>query len=90
MFWRDPELRSLAHRFELINRHRVFAWVAAAGLPAVANGDFHVPEHIDTWKTLLPCARTQAGVVDFLRSEAPAALTRFEPEAEPEELRETA
>ncbi len=30
-FWRDPELRSLAHRFELINRHRVFAWVAAAG-----------------------------------------------------------
>ena len=58
-FWRDPELRSLAHRFELINRHRVFAWVAAAGLPAVANGDFHVPEHVDTWKTLLPCARTR-------------------------------
>ena len=89
-FSRDPELRSLAHRFELINRHRVFAWVAAAGLPAVANGDFHVPEHVDTWKTLLPCARTQAGVVDFLRSEAPAALTRVEPEALPEELRETA
>lgn len=89
-FWRDPELRSLAHRFELINRHRVFAWVAAAGLPAVANGDFHAPEHVDTWKTLLPCARTQAGVVDFLRSEAPAALTRVEPEAVPEELRETA
>jgi predicted metal-dependent phosphoesterase TrpH len=88
MFWRDPELRSLAHRFELINRHRVFAWVAAAGLPAVANGDFHVAEHVDTWKTFLPCARTQAGVVDFLRSEAPAALTRVDPEAL--ELRETA
>ena len=90
MFWRDPELRSLAHRFELINRHRVFAWVAAAGLPAVANGDFHVPEHVDTWKTLLPCARTQAGVVDFLRSEAPAALTRVDPERIPAELREIA
>jgi processive 1,2-diacylglycerol beta-glucosyltransferase len=89
-FWRDPELRALAHRFELINRHRVFAWVAAAGLPVVANGDFHVPEHVDTWKTLLPCARTQAGVVDFLRSEMPAALTRVEPEAVPEELCETA
>jgi predicted metal-dependent phosphoesterase TrpH len=25
-FWRDAELRSLVHRFELINRHRVFAW----------------------------------------------------------------
>lgn len=89
-FWRDPELRSLAHRFELINRHRVFAWVAAAGLPAVANGDFHVPEHVDTWKTLLPCARTGSAVVDFLRSEAPAALTRVEPEALPQDLRETA
>jgi predicted metal-dependent phosphoesterase TrpH len=87
-FWRDPELRSLAHRFELINRHRAFAWVAEAGLPAVANGDFHVPEHVDTWKTLLPCARTRDDVVGFLRSEAPAALTRVEPEALP--LRETA
>jgi predicted metal-dependent phosphoesterase TrpH len=87
-FWRDAELRSLVHRFELINRHRVFAWVAAAGLPAVANGDFHVPEHVDTWKTLLPCARTQEAVVGFLRSETPAALTRVEPEALP--LRATA
>ena len=75
---------------ELINRHRVFAWVAEAGLPTVANGDFHAPEHVDTWKTLLPCPRTQAGVVSFLRSEAPAALTRVEPEAQPEQLRETA
>jgi len=89
-FWRDPELRTLAHRFELINRHRVFAWVAASGLPAVANGDFHVPEHVDTWKTLLPCARTQEAVVGFLRSEAPAALTRVEPEPVAAELRETA
>ena len=32
----------------------------------------------------------QAGVVDFLRSGMPAALTRVEPEAVPEELRETA
>ncbi len=89
-FWRDPELRSLAHRFELINRHRAFAWVAASGLPAVANGDFHVPEHVNTWKTLLPCARTQDAVVGFLRSKAPAALTRVEPERIPAELRETA
>jgi len=84
------ELRSLAHRFELINRHRVFAWVASSGLPAVANGDFHVPEHVDTWKTLLPCARTREAVVGFLRSEAPAALTRVEPEGFAPELRETA
>jgi len=68
----------------------VFAWVASSGLPAVANGDFHVPEHVDTWKTLVPCARTREAVVGFLRSEAPAALTRVEPEGFAPELRETA
>jgi hypothetical protein len=38
-------------------------------------------EHVDTWKTLLPSARTRDAVVGFLRSDAPAALTRVEPEA---------
>jgi len=76
------------HRFELINRHRVFAWVAAAGLSAVANGDFHVPEHVDTWKTLLPCP--DPGRRCRLPALRPGRAHRVEPEALPEELRETA
>jgi hypothetical protein len=62
-------------RYELVNRRDVFAWVAERGLPAVASGDFHRLAHLDTWKTLLPCARTERAVVSFLRSSAPAFLT---------------
>ena len=62
-------------RYELVNRRDVFAWVAERGLPAVASGDFHRLAHLDTWKTLLPCERTERAVVSFLRSSAPAFLT---------------
>lgn len=52
---RADELVPLVDRFELFNRHTLFPWVAEAGLPAVASGDFHRLEHLRTWKTLLPC-----------------------------------
>lgn len=74
----DGALRGLAHRFELINRHDVFSWVADAQLPAVATGDFHRLEHLVTWKTLLPCEREADAVVEYLRSRRPAYLTRLE------------
>ena len=43
-----------------MNRHDVFGWVAEQRLPSVATGDFHRPEHLATWKTLLPCAKDRA------------------------------
>jgi hypothetical protein len=52
--------------------------VAENGLPAVANGDFHRPEHLYGWKTLLPCAKRADAVVDYLRSDRPAFLTRVD------------
>ena len=76
-WWLDRRLRELAHRFELVNRDQAFAWVAAEGLPSVANGDFHGPEHLATWKTQVPAARTGAEVVDYLRSSAPTPIVRF-------------
>jgi hypothetical protein len=72
----------LVDRFELFNRHTLFGWVARAGLPAVASGDFHRPEHLATWKTLLPCAKDEHAVIDYLRSARPAYLVRLEPEVE--------
>ena len=78
-FASDPDrYAELVDRFELFNRETLFAWVAAAGLPAVASGDFHVPAHLEGWKTLLPCAREEAAVVDYLRSGRPAFLARVE------------
>jgi predicted metal-dependent phosphoesterase TrpH len=77
-----PELVSSVDRFELFNRHTLFGWVAAAGLPAVATGDFHRPEHLSTWKTLLPCVKEAGAVVEYLRSPRPAFLVRLDEPAE--------
>src|SRR5499427_3993862 len=74
--WRD--LRPHIDRWELFNRYELFGWVAERGLPAVANGDFHQPEHLHGWKTLLPCSKTADAVVGYLRSNRPAFLTRVD------------
>lgn len=65
-------LDGLVDRYELVNRTQTFGWVACAGLPGVATGDFHRPEHLETWKTLLPCAKTERAVVEYLRSDGRA------------------
>jgi predicted metal-dependent phosphoesterase TrpH len=78
--WR--ELAPLVDRWELFNRYDLFSSVARRGLPAVANGDFHRPEHLPGWKTLLPCAKNEAAVVDYLRSARPAFLTRVDAAAD--------
>src|SRR5262249_6533546 len=72
--WAAERERSaeLVGRFELFHRHELFGWVAEERLPAVASGDFHTHEHLHTWKTLLPCAKEEAAVIDYLRSARPA------------------
>jgi predicted metal-dependent phosphoesterase TrpH len=77
-------LGGLIDRFELFNRRDVFGWVANEGLPAIASGDFHHPEHLSSWKTLLPCEKSEASVISYLRSARPAYITRLErsPDAE--------
>jgi 3',5'-nucleoside bisphosphate phosphatase len=86
-FWRELDaLGGLVDRFELINGHRAYGWVAEAQLPAVAAGDFHRIEDLVGWKTLMPCARDERQVVACLRSEARLHLTPFSPRAEPARL----
>jgi predicted metal-dependent phosphoesterase TrpH len=77
-FATDEALRGLVHRFELFNRSQLFGWVAEAGLPAVATGDFHRDEHLYGWKTLLPSRQTERGVLDYLRSRRPVYLARLD------------
>jgi predicted metal-dependent phosphoesterase TrpH len=77
-WWRDPSLRRLAHRFELINRTQVFDWVAEEDLPVVANGDFHRLPHLFTWKSVVPTEPDAEAVIAYLRSAAPVLLTRPE------------
>jgi predicted metal-dependent phosphoesterase TrpH len=79
-FGAQPELAELVDRYELFNRHTFFPWVAAAGHSTVASGDFHRPEHLATWKTMLPCPKDERSVVAYLRSARPAYLVRLEDE----------
>ena len=75
----DPEwAASAVDRFELVNRHEFFPWVAEARLPVVATGDFHRLPHFATWKTLVPAAKSAGAIVEYLRSDAPTALIRTE------------
>ena len=74
-FSRDAGLRDLADRFELFNRSQLFGWVADAGLPAVACGDFHTPDHLRGWKTLVPSQQHETLVVDYLKSPRPVYLS---------------
>lgn len=69
------------HRLELVNRHDFFHWVARRLLPAVATGDFHVPEHLWTWKTVVACEQEERAVLDHLRSGQAVELTRIDPPA---------
>jgi hypothetical protein len=75
----EPEWAAGAvDRFELCNRHDFFPWVAEARLPAVATGDFHRLEHLATWKTVVDVEKTEAAVLDFLRSRRPVELRLVE------------
>ena len=76
------QLTPLVDRFELFNRETLFGWVAEAGLPTVANGDFHRPEHLGGWKTMLPCAKSEEAVVAYLKSKRPTYLVRLDAQAE--------
>jgi hypothetical protein len=79
----DRELLTpLVDRFELFNRETLFGWVSDAGLPTVANGDFHRPEHLGGWKTMLPCAKDEAAVISYLQSKRPTYLVRLDVRAE--------
>jgi predicted metal-dependent phosphoesterase TrpH len=74
----ESALRALADRFELFNRNQLFGWIADSGLPCLATGDVHRPEHLHGWKTLIPCTKDEAAVVDYLRSPRPVYLARVD------------
>lgn len=81
-FARDAELAARVHRFELFNRAQLFSWVAKAGLPCVASGDFHRLEHLHGWKSVVPCARDEEALIAHLRSRRPVFITQVGVEAE--------
>jgi predicted metal-dependent phosphoesterase TrpH len=78
--FRERELfRDIVDRWELANRKELFTWVAEERLPVVATGDFHRAEDLVSWKTLVPCVKSQRALVMYLRSAAPVYVLPFAP-----------
>jgi hypothetical protein len=81
--WRELEaFRPLVHRFELFNRAELFSWVAREHLPVVATGDTHRADHLSSWKTLVPCAKDERALIEYLRSTQRVYLAPFAAESD--------
>lgn len=76
---RRSEVGSLVHLWELACRWDLFPPVARARLPFVGNSDFHAPEHLWAWKTLIECEKKPRTVLDALRRGAGLGVTRLAP-----------
>ena len=70
----------LVDLWEVGCRWDLFPGVSREKLPHIANSDFHRPEHVYAWKTLLQAERTVAGVLEALKRPAGIGLLRLTPE----------
>jgi len=76
---RRTEVAGLIDLWEVACRWDLFPQVGRARLPYVGNSDFHRPEHLWAWKTLIPAVKREADVVAALRQGTGLAVTRLEP-----------
>ena len=74
---RRDEVASLIDLWEVACRWDLFPPVGRAKLPFVGNSDFHKPQHLYAWKTLLPCEKRLDAVMQTLRRGDGLALTRL-------------
>jgi predicted metal-dependent phosphoesterase TrpH len=74
---RRNELRDLVDLWEIACRWDLFPKVAREKFPYIGNSDFHKPEHLYAWKTLLPCDKNEADVFRALERGKGLAVTRL-------------
>jgi hypothetical protein len=78
---RRPALGDLVDLWEVANRWELFPVVTRETLPHCANSDFHKPEHLYAWKTLLRAERNAADVLRALRRGVGIGVLRLTPDA---------
>ena len=71
----------LVDLWEVGCRWDLFPAVSRERLPHIANSDFHRPEHLYAWKTLLPAEKSAAGVLAALKRAAGIGVLRLTPDA---------
>jgi predicted metal-dependent phosphoesterase TrpH len=78
---RRPVVDDLVDLWEVANRWEIFPVVSREVLPYCANSDFHRPEHLWAWKTLLQADRSVPAVLDALRRGTGIGIQRLRREA---------
>jgi hypothetical protein len=78
---RRGDVAHLVDLWEVATRWDLFPPVARARLPYIGNSDFHRPEHLYAWKTLVPSRHNELAVLRTLKQGSGLAVTRLEPPA---------
>jgi len=71
------ELAHLVDLWEVATRFDLFPPVARAKFPYIGNSDFHKPEHLYAWKTLVPARKNEEAVFRALEQKHGLAITRL-------------
>jgi len=77
---RRPALGDLVDLWEVGNRWELFPVVSREILPHCANSDFHRPEHLYAWKTLVKAERNPSDVLRALRRGTGIGVLRLTPD----------
>lgn len=64
---RRHELAPEFDAWEVASGPHLFPEVLHSGLPMIANSDLHVPNQINSWKTVLECERHPEAILDAIR-----------------------
>jgi hypothetical protein len=76
---RRKVVEGLVDLWEVGCRWDLFPVVSREMLPHIANSDFHRPEHLYAWKTLLPAEKTPRGILEALRRATGIGVRRLAP-----------
>jgi predicted metal-dependent phosphoesterase TrpH len=74
---RREAVADLVDLWEIACRHDLFPPVARARFPYIGNSDFHKPEHLYAWKTLVPARKNEEAVFRALEQKHGLAITRL-------------
>lgn len=76
---RRAEVAHLVDLWEIACRWDLFPPVARSRMRYLGNSDFHRPEHLYAWKTLIPSRHNEIAVFRALKESSGLAVTRLEP-----------
>ena len=77
---RRKSVAPLLDLWEVGCRWELYPVISRENLPHLANSDFHRPEHLYAWKSLVAAEKTREGVLAALRHGAGIGILRLEPE----------